>query len=260
VAFRQTINFRNKLTINQANVYPFLKSNSLSIFWNYSASPSFRQQTDKCSISYLVKHHCQQTLSKEDIQMPAQTQTEMRKSAPKRKSSTDEKKLDDLFEHALKDIYYAEKKILKALPKMIKAAHDDGLREGLESHRQETEGHVSKLEQVFSILGKSPKAVKCEAIDGILSEADGVLKDFGKSKACDAAIIFSGQAVEHYEITRYGSMHAWATSLGIDDAAEILESILEEEKAADSKLTDLAESRINFAAEEEDEAAGDLKE
>lgn len=192
--------------------------------------------------------------------MRTQTQqNETVKSAPKRKSASDGKKLDDLFEHALKDIYYAEKKILKSLPKMIKAAHDQELKEGLESHRQETEGHVSKLEQVFSILGKSPKAVKCEAIEGILTEAEEVLQDFGKSKACDAAIIFCGQAVEHYEITRYGSMHAWATSLGMDDAAEILESILEEEKAADSKLTELAESRINFAAEEDDEAAGDIK-
>lgn len=193
--------------------------------------------------------------------MPAQTQQNATtKSATKRKSSSVEKNLDDLFEHALKDIYYAEKKILKSLSKMIKAAHDTDLKEGLESHRQETEGHVSKLEQIFSILGKTPKAVKCEAIDGILSEADEVLKDFGRSKACDAAIIFSGQAVEHYEITRYGSMHAWASSLGMDDAAEILESILEEEKAADHKLTDLAEGRINFAAEEEDEAAGDVEE
>ena len=184
-------------------------------------------------------------------------QTGPTKSSSKTKSKVQEKKLDDLFEHALKDIYYAEKKILKALPKMIKAAHDGELKQGLENHRDETEGHVSKLEQVFSILGKTPRAVKCEAIDGILAEADGVLEDFGKTKACDAAIIFSGQAVEHYEITRYGSMHAWATSLGMDEAAEIIESILIEEKAADSKLTDLAESRINYAAEEEDEAAGD---
>ena len=190
--------------------------------------------------------------------MPTQTmQTSSTKSSSKSKSKANEKTLDDLFEHALKDIYYAEKKILKSLPKMIKAAHDGELKKGLENHRDETEGHVSKLEQVFSILGKTPRAVKCEAIDGILAEADGVLEDFGKTKACDAAIIFSGQAVEHYEITRYGSMHGWATSLGMDEAAEIIESILIEEKAADSKLTDLAESRINYAAEEEDEAAGD---
>jgi ferritin-like metal-binding protein YciE len=185
--------------------------------------------------------------------------TSTRQSTPKRKSASIDKRLDDLFEHALKDIYYAEKKILKSLPKMIKAAHDDGLRDGLEGHLMETEGHVDKLEQVFGILGKTPKAVKCEAIDGILAEADGILKGFGKTKACDAAIIFSGQAVEHYEITRYGSMHAWALSLGMDEAAELIESILTEEKAADVKLTEIAEARINFAAEEDDEAAGDLE-
>lgn len=186
-------------------------------------------------------------------------QTSTRISTPKRKSASSDKRLDDLFEHALKDIYYAEKKILKSLPKMIKAAHDDGLRDGLEAHRVETEGHVDKLVQVFGILGKTPKAVKCKAIDGILAEADRILKDFGKTKACDAAIILSGQAVEHYEITRYGSMHAWALSLGMDESAELIESILMEEKAADVKLTELAEVRINFAAEEEDEAAGDLE-
>lgn len=184
------------------------------------------------------------------------SQNEATKS--KAKSKSNEKKLDDLFEHALKDIYYAEKKILKSLPKMIKAAHDADLKQGLEDHRLETESHVSKLEEVFSILGKAPRAVRCEAIEGILAEADGILEDFGDTKACDAAIIFSGQAVEHYEITRYGSMHAWATSLGMDDAADLIESILVQEKAADGKLTELAESRINYAAEEEDEAAGDV--
>lgn len=163
--------------------------------------------------------------------------------------STQTKTLDDLFEHALKDIYYAEKRIYKALPKMIKAAHDDGLREGLEHHRSETEQHISKLEQIFALLEKSPKAQKCDAIDGILEEADGILKDFGKTKSCDAAIIFSGQAVEHYEITRYGSMQAYANALGMTEAAELIASVLEQEKAADQKLTDLAEDRINYAAE-----------
>ena len=191
--------------------------------------------------------------------MREQTSQTATSKSTKPKSKANDKKLDDLFEHALKDIYYAEKKILKALPKMIKAAHDSELKEGLENHRVETEGHVAKLEHVFSILGKPPRAVKCEAIDGILAEANGILEDFGATKACDAAIIFSGQAVEHYEITRYGSMHAWATSLGMDEAAELIESILIEEKAADSKLTELAESRVNYAAEEEDEAAGDVE-
>ncbi len=189
--------------------------------------------------------------------MRGQTSTQ---TSTKRKSATSDKRLDDLFEHALKDIYYAEKKILKALPKMIKAAQDPELKQVLEDHRLETESQVDKLEQIFGILGRSPKAVKCEAIEGILSEADEILKNFGNTKACDAAIIFSGQAVEHYEITRYGSMHAWATSLGMDEAAELIESILREEKAADEKLTELAESRVNFAAEEGEEAAGDVVE
>ena len=163
--------------------------------------------------------------------------------------STKTKTLEDLFEHALKDIYYAEKKIYKALPKMIKAAHDDELRQALENHRDETEEHISKVEQIFDLLDKAPKAQKCDAVDGILEEADGILKDFGKSETCDAAIIFSGQAVEHYEITRYGSMHAYAQALGLTEAADLLASVLEQEKAADQKLTDLAEDRINHAAE-----------
>ena len=181
-------------------------------------------------------------------------------SASKSITSAIEKNLDDLFEHALKDVYYAEKKILQALPEMINAAHDSDLREAIKNHRVETEGHVSKLEQIFSILGKPASGIKCEAIEGILGEGDEILKDFGNTKACDAAIIFSGQAVEHYEITRYGSMKAWATSLGMDEVADLIESILNEEKAADNKLSELAESRINYAAEEEDEAAGDVEE
>ena len=180
--------------------------------------------------------------------------------ASKSISSASEKNLDDLFEHALKDVYYAEKKILQALPEMINAAHDSDLREAMENHRVETEGHVSKLEQIFSILGKPASGIKCEAIEGILGEGDEILKDFGNTKACDAAIIFLSQAVEHYEITRYGSMKAWATSLGMDEVADLIESILNEEKAADNKLSELAESRINYAAEEEDEAAGDVEE
>ena len=159
------------------------------------------------------------------------------------------KTLEDLFDHALKDIYYAERKIFKALPKMIKAAHDDGLRQALENHRGETEEHIAKVEQIFFLLDKTPRAQKCDAIDGILEEADGILKDFGKSEACDAAIIFSGQAVEHYEIARYGSMRVYAQALGMDEAAELLASVLEQEKAADQKLTALAEDRINHAAE-----------
>jgi ferritin-like metal-binding protein YciE len=156
--------------------------------------------------------------------------------------------LSDLFEHALKDIYYAEKKIYKSLPKMIKAAQDPALKDGLSSHRDETAGQIEVLEEVFAILGQRPKAEKCDAIDGILEESTSLLEDFKGSTAMDAAIIFSAQAVEHYEITRYGSMHAYATVLGMQDAADLIAGILKQEKAADVTLTSLAEGRVNAAA------------
>jgi ferritin-like metal-binding protein YciE len=161
-----------------------------------------------------------------------------------------EKSLNDLFEHGLKDIYYAEKKIYRTLPKMIKAAADDQLKQGLTEHREETAGQIERLEEIFEILGKSPKAVRCEAIDGILEEGDGLLEDFGETKTGDAAIIFSCQAVEHYEITRYGSMHTFAQELGLKDVAKLLAETLDQEKSADSKLSKLAVERVNFAAEE----------
>lgn len=166
----------------------------------------------------------------------------------KRSSAGKEKDLADLFLHGLKDIYYAEKKLTKALPKMIKVAQSQDLADALTSHLQETEEHVQKVEKVFSLLDETPKAVKCEAIDGIVAEAEEILKDFGKTTAGDAAIIFSGQAAEHYEITRYGSLRAFAEVLGHDDAAELLQSILDQEKAADEKLTELAMDRIDYAA------------
>ena len=165
---------------------------------------------------------------------------------PARQSDKD---LSDLFEHALKDIYYAEKKIYRSLPKMIKAAEDQELRQALTDHREETADQIAKLEQVFELIGKRPKTEKCDAIDGILEEGEGILTDFGTTPAGDAGIVFSCQAVEHYEISRYGAMQAWATGLGMEKAATILAGILEQEKAADAKLTALAESRVNHAAE-----------
>lgn len=171
----------------------------------------------------------------------------MATSAPATKKSS-EKGLSDLFEHALKDIYYAEKKIYKSLPKMIKAAEDAKLKDGLTKHRDETAEHIDKLESVFELIGKRPKAEKCDAIDGILEEGDGLLEDFGATQAGDAAIIFSCQAVEHYEITRYGSMHAFASALGLKDAVGIIDSILAQEKKADADLSKLAEARVNHAA------------
>lgn len=156
--------------------------------------------------------------------------------------------LSDLFEHALKDMYYAERKIYKALPKMIKAAVDLELKTALTAHRDETAGQIEVLESVFELIGKRAKAEKCDAIDGILEEATGLLEDFGGSSASDAAIIFSCQAVEHYEITRYGSMIAYANALNMPDAADLLGTILDQEAHADESLSALAEGRINAAA------------
>jgi ferritin-like metal-binding protein YciE len=164
------------------------------------------------------------------------------------KSDTDTKDLSDLLEHALKDIYYAEKKIYKALPKMIKAAQEPALKEGLSAHRDETAQQIELLEEVFSIMGKRAKAEKCDAIDGILEEGTSLLEDFKGSTAIDAAIIFSAQAVEHYEITRYGSMAEYAKVLGLADVAALLDQILQQEKNADKTLTSLAEASVNAAA------------
>lgn len=170
-------------------------------------------------------------------------------SAAKMESSGSENTpLASLLEHALKDMYYAEKKIYKSLPKMIKAASDPALKEALTMHREETAGQIEVLEQVFEQIGKRAKAEKCDAIDGILDEGNGLLEDFGKTGAGDAAIVFSCQAIEHYEITRYGSMVAFANALGQTEVAELVSGILAQEHAADAKLTDMAEAHINQAA------------
>lgn len=164
------------------------------------------------------------------------------------------KNLDDLFLHGIQDVYYVEKKLTKAIPKMIKAAEAPELVKALTKHLAETQEHVAKVEKVFSILQKTARAKKCAAMDGILDEADEILEEFGGTQSGDAAIIFSGQAVEHYEITRYGSLRAFAEVLGMTDAAKLLQGILDQEKAADQALSDLADERIDYAASE---AAGD---
>lgn len=156
--------------------------------------------------------------------------------------------LHALFEHGLKDIYYAEKKILRSLPKMIKAAHAPELKTALEKHRDETTGQIETLEKVFEMIGKRAKAEKCDAIDGILEEATSLLEDFGGGDAGDAAIVFSAQAVEHYEITRYGSLVAFSTALGLKQVAAALKTVLDQEYAADKSLSAMAESGINRAA------------
>ena len=156
--------------------------------------------------------------------------------------------MDDLFVHTLQDIYYAEKQIEKALPKMIEKASAGGLREGFEKHLEETHGHVRRLEKVFEMHGHTPKGVTCPAIDGIIKEADEIAGDVDDQGVLDAALAAAAQAVEHYEMTRYGSLIAWARELGRPDCAEVLEQTLAEEKAADAKLTQLAEQRLNRKA------------
>lgn len=158
------------------------------------------------------------------------------------------KSLDDLFVHFLRDIYYAEKQILKALPKMARKADSDQLREAFESHLAETEEHVATLEKVFETLGLKARGVTCEAINGILEEGKEIMSDADDADTRDAGMIAAAQAVEHYEITRYGTLIAWATQLGKSDVAKLLSTTLEQEKAADQKLTGLAESALNKEA------------
>jgi ferritin-like metal-binding protein YciE len=162
--------------------------------------------------------------------------------------SKDIKTMDDLFVHTLRDIYYAEKQILKALPDMIEKATDPQLKQGFQSHLAETEGHVERVEEVFKMHGVAAKAVNCPAIDGILEEANEVAGEVEDKRVLDAALIAAAQAVEHYEITRYGTLVAWAKQLGRNDCASVLQKTLDEEKATDKKLTSLAESSVNRKA------------
>ncbi|MBO1019740.1 ferritin-like domain-containing protein [Methylobacterium sp. SD274] len=156
--------------------------------------------------------------------------------------------LDDLFVHTLQDIYYAENQITKALPKMIAKATDPELKSGFEKHLSETEGQIKRLEQVFQMHGHTPKAVTCPAIDGIIKETNEVSGEIGDKQVLDAALIASAQAVEHYEITRYGTLVAWAKQLGRDDCASVLQQTLDEERTTDERLTRMAESQVNRRA------------
>jgi ferritin-like metal-binding protein YciE len=160
-----------------------------------------------------------------------------------------EKTLNDLFLTTLKDVYYAEKAILRALPKMAKAAESDGVKAAFLKHRDETAGHVERLEQVFDILGKKASGKTCEAIKGIIEEGQEIMEDFEDSDALDAGLIAAGQAVEHYEISRYGTLRTWAQQLGMRDAARLLDQTLAEEKKTDQLLTQLAEANANPKAD-----------
>ena len=159
------------------------------------------------------------------------------------------KQLDELFHDTLKDIYYAERKILSALPKMAKAAQNDGLTAAFEKHHGETEEQIARLEQVFELIDEKPQGKKCAAIEGILEEGQEIIKEYKGSPALDAGLLAAAQAVEHYEISRYGTLRTWAEELGFDKAAKLLQETLDEEEATDRALTKLAEAVVNQEAQ-----------
>jgi ferritin-like metal-binding protein YciE len=159
------------------------------------------------------------------------------------------KKLEDLFHDTLKDIYFAEKKILATLPKMVKAARSPVLKKAFEKHKGETEGQVKRLERVFSIIDKKPQAKKCNAIIGIAKEGQDIIAEYKGSPALDAGLLAAAQAVEHYEISRYGTLKTWANELGRADVVRLLDATLHEEKRTDAALTEIAETVVNQEAE-----------
>lgn len=162
--------------------------------------------------------------------------------------SADIRSMDDLFLHQLRDIYYAEQRIVKSLPDMISKTGNPTLKQAFEDHLEETRGHVERLERVFEMIGEDAKGVNCPAIDGIIEEAEDISGDVDDAQVLDAALAAAGQAVEHYEMSRYGTLIAWAEELGKHDCAQLLKQTLEEEKSADRKLTEIAEERLNRAA------------
>lgn len=159
-----------------------------------------------------------------------------------------DKDLNELFLDTLKDIYYAEKHILKALPKMAKAANSDELRAAFEKHYDETEGQVERLEQIFEMIGKAARGKKCEAIEGIIDEGKEVMEEYADTPALDAGLLSAAQSVEHYEISRYGTLKAWAEKLNMPQAVKLLDATLVEEKKTDETLTRIAEKAVNYEA------------
>jgi ferritin-like metal-binding protein YciE len=174
-----------------------------------------------------------------------------KKKTATRRSSRPQKKLSDLFHDTLKDIYFAENKIIKTLPKMAKAAQSKELAAAFNKHLKETQGQVKRLDQVFKIIGKPARGKPCEAINGITEEGAEIMKEFRGMPALDAGLLSAAQAVEHYEISRYGTLRTWAEQLGMSDAADLLQQTLDEEEATDHSLSELATSVINLEAEGE---------
>jgi ferritin-like metal-binding protein YciE len=159
-----------------------------------------------------------------------------------------EKDLNELFLDTLKDIYYAEKQILKALPKMAKAANSDDLRAAFEQHLDETETHVERLDNIFELLGKAARGKKCDAIEGIIDEGKEIMGEYAGTPALDAGLLAAAQAVEHYEISRYGTLKAWARKLNMPEAIKLLDQTLTEEKKTDETLSKIAETAVNYRA------------
>jgi ferritin-like metal-binding protein YciE len=159
-----------------------------------------------------------------------------------------DKDLNDLFLDTLKDIYFAEKQILKALPKMAKAASSDKLRAAFEKHEGETEAQVGRLEQIFEMIDKPARGKTCEAIQGLLDEGKEIMEEYKGCEALDAGMLAAAQSVEHYEISRYGTLKQWAQQLGMKKAVRLLDETLQEEKKTDEALTSLAEASVNLAA------------
>jgi ferritin-like metal-binding protein YciE len=162
--------------------------------------------------------------------------------------SKKDKNLSNLFHDGLQDIYYAEKKILVALPKMAKATQSKDLAAAFEKHEAETEGQVERLEQIFELIDEKPRGKKCPAIDGLVKEGEEIIKDYKGSDAIDAGLLAAAQAVEHYEIARYGTLKSWAEQIGLNQAVKLLDQTLAEEKKTDQALTGLAESVLNYEA------------
>lgn len=156
-----------------------------------------------------------------------------------------DKNLEDLFHDTLKDIYYAEREILRSLPKMARGAQSPQLRKAFEAHHEETQGQIERLQNVFEVIGRNPRGKTCPAIDGIIEEAEELMEEYKGSHALDAGLISAAQAVEHYEITRYGTLRRWAQELGLKDAENLLQQTLDEEAKADEILTQIAETGAN---------------
>lgn len=169
-------------------------------------------------------------------------------NAPNMEVQMTVKTLETLFHDTLKDIYYAERKILKSLPKMARAAQAPELKAAFNKHKDQTEGQIERLQQVFEIIGKPARGKTCDAIEGILAEGDEIMEEYKNSPALDAGLLAAAQAVEHYEITRYGTLKRWAVDLGLKDAARLLDETLQEESQTDLDLTAIAETKVNAKA------------